>query len=203
MNYQKLFDAIAFVVIAICMIVGFITPLYLYDIVPDNKKVDIQLRPGEIPPDAVRVFDVRDIETVGEVKRVFGTYDFCSCNETYVSVLFNRQKYVLEFSVRGITSNETFDYRFQKSFSVSNEWMATYNKAGNILLFNNESVVMEYYKDTFIDVIMAFVFGVIFAVILGIISYLLMSRLEIILKSNPVQGIHEGAKRLIGREKTK
>ena len=188
-------------IIVMCAIAGFVTPLYLYDIAPDSKEISIQLRPGEIPPDAIRVFDMRDIETVGEVKQVFGTYDFYKCNQTYVSAIINKQKDIIEFSVRGIntTSNETFDYRFQKNVPNSDRLMVlmvSYSDAGNILLFNNENIVVEYYKgigDDFASLGAA----IVAAGVLGLISFLLISRLEIILESN----LYRKAKRFVNRGK--
>ena len=200
MNYQKVFDTIGWTIVIVCVIAGFIIPLYLYDIAPDNKEITIQLLPGEIPSNAIRVFDVKDIETVGEVKRVFGTYDFYSCNQTYVSTSLNKQKEIVEFSIRGTTHNETFDYRFCKDIPLVLESFTIKYRTNNILLFNNENVVIEYYKDDFGLLVSIFV-GVILAVILGIISYLIMCGLEIILKSNPAQEIHRRVKRFISREK--
>ena len=202
MNYQKVFDTIGWTIVIVCVIAGFIIPLYLYDIAPDNKEITIQLLPGEIPSNAIRVFDVKDIETVGEVKRVFGTYDFYSCNQTYVSTSLNKQKEIVEFSIRGTTHNETFDYRFCKDIPLVLESFTIKYRTNNILLFNNENVVIEYYKDDFGLLVSIFV-GVILAVILGIISYLIMHGLEIILKSNPVQETRRKVKRFASREKKK
>ena len=188
LNRQKGFDAITFMVVVLCMIAGFVIVTDFLALGPDETEVKIQLRQGEIPPNIIRVEDIKEIETIGEVKEVFGTYDFCSCDQTFISISLKRHwdSYrgkikIVEFYIRGSTSNETFDYIFYKNIPPTNE-MGKYS-VDKILSFNEETVIVSYYEDSdFFDLISRLLLVMIITIVVGIISSLVMVAIGGILK---------------------
>ena len=177
---QLIFDAITFIVVVSCAIAGLVITTDYLAIGPDETEVEIQLHQGEIPPNATKVADAKEIEAVGEIREVFGTYDFHSCDQIFVSVSIKRKwnetkgnTKIVEFYNRGIASDRTFDYIFYKDIPPTKE-LGKYS-VGRISSFDGKNVTVSYYEDSgILDV-----FGKIFLIIVitgifGIASCLIM-----------------------------
>lgn len=80
---------------------------------------------------------------------------------------------VVEFYIRGTTSNETFDYTFYKEIPpIGNQKLYAIN---NISSFDENSVILNYYRDVSVfDFVGVFFSIVALTVIVGIVFSLLM-----------------------------
>ncbi|MCK5466529.1 hypothetical protein KAI56_03480 [Candidatus Parcubacteria bacterium] len=183
MNYRKIFDTVGWIIIVICVIAGFVFVLNFFAQLPSEKEVEIQLLPGEIPPNTKRVFDIKDVEIIGNITEVSGTYDFYRCNQTFASVNIVKKSNVkiVEFYIRGTTSNETFDYRFYQDIPLVGGW-GKYN-IDSISSFNDEKVILKYYMDVgFASIVAIIIMAIIIAIVAGVIALLVMRIIEIFLE---------------------
>jgi len=111
---------------------------------------------------------------------VFGTYDFHSCDQIFVSVSIKRKwnetkgnTKIVEFYTRGIASDRTFDYIFYKDIPPVKE-LGKYS-VGEISSFDGKNVTISYYEDSgILDVFGKIFLIIVMAGVFGIASYLII-----------------------------
>jgi hypothetical protein len=172
---NNVFDGIAFTVVVMSFLGAFVCPLYIASENPEEVEL-FTTSEKIIPESAIKMFDMRDVDPVGEIELIDNGYHLYPCDEIYFSADINSDTKEIEIFLRGIDidANKTFDYKDSIPDPEMSRWWG-YSDNGKLSSLTKEEngswvIGVTYEKSNmFFETLISLFFGIVAAVVVLVI----------------------------------